>query len=524
MPNPLTAAPLTVLRAIQHGVSTARYVPHLLSAPVTGEDAVADTRERIARRADAFLEVAERAIFAHSRSAYRPLLDAAGYDLPRLRALVGRRGVEEALRQLQRDGVYVTIQEFKGLREVRRGNRVFRFSEQNFRNPLIQAGLRAASGGTRGPALWNTIPPENHRMGAEHLALALEAYGLRGAPVALWLAQAHGASAWAVLALAVIGQAPPRWFTHVGPRTPLRTRLFVRLLRQTARLRGVTLPGTTYVPLGDEAQILEWVAGAGPRGILTTPSLALRLALQAQRSGRRLDGLTFITIAEPLTAVKLRHIRAAGARAFSSLGFTEFGRATYGCAAAEGDETHICSDAVAVLQYPRRVDHLGTEVDALLFTTLRPDARRILLNVETGDYARMLPGGCGCFLERVGWTQRLRDIRSFEKLNAEGRLFYGTQLIDLVEQTLPERFGGDPTDYQLVEQEDEMGFTRLSILVHPRLDGVDERGVLATVEGALRSRQAASAEIWREAGTIRIVRATPLLTAAGKLMPLHHLA
>jgi len=222
--------------------------------------------------------------------------------------------------------------------------------------------------------------------------------------------------------------------------------------------------------------------------------------------------------------VKLRHIRAAGARAFSSLGFTEFGRVTYGCAAAEGDETHICSDAVAVLQYPRRVDHLGTEVDALLFTTLRPDARRILLNVETGDYARMLPGGCGCFLERVGWTQRLRDIRSFEKLNAEGRLFYGTQLIDLVEQTLPERFGGDPTDYQLVEQEDEMGFTRLSILVHPRLDGVDERGVLATVEGALRSRQEASAEIWREAGTIRIVRAAPLLTAAGKLMPLHHLA
>src|SRR3972149_7021398 len=196
---------------------------------------------------------------------------------PRLRALVGRRGVEEALRQLQRDGVYVTIQEFKGLREVRRGNRVFRFSEQSFRNPLIRAGLRAPSGGTRGPALWNTIPPENHRMGAEHLALALEAYGLRGAPVALWLAPAPGARAWAGLALAVIGQGPPPRFYHVGPRPPLRHRVFVRLLRQTARLRGVTLPGTTYVPLGDEAQILEWVAGAGPRGILTTPSLALRL-------------------------------------------------------------------------------------------------------------------------------------------------------------------------------------------------------------------------------------------------------
>ena len=523
--SPTLTAPLNLVRSLRHGVGTARYVPAFLRVPITLDNAAAHTRRRLANRSTAFLEVAERAIFAHPDSAYRPLLQAAGYDLPRLRALVQARGVEEALGQLQRDGVYVTIEEFKGLREARRGDRVFRFAERHFRNPLIRSGLLAPSGGSRGPVLWNTIPLSNHRMGAEHLALAMEAYGLRAVPLAIWLPATHGASSWAVLALAAIGQVPSRWFTHIA-RPPLRSRLFAELMRQTARLRGAVLPQMTCVPFGEESPIREWREEnrASGCGLLTTPSLALRLALHAQQAGTDLAGVTFITIGEPLTAVKLRHVRAAGARAFSSLGFTEFGRATYGCPAGDTDETHICSDAVAVIQYPRRVDRLGTTVQALLFTSLQPDARRVLLNMETGDYASRLTPGCGCVLEQLGWTERLRDIRSFEKLNAEGRLFYGSQLIELVEQTLPERCGGDPTDYQLVEQEDEAGFTRLIVRVHPRLDGIDERRVLDTVEEMLRSRQQASAALWREAGTIRVVRAAPLLTAAGKLMPLHHLA
>jgi len=520
----LTMFPLNLLRTIGRGASTARYVPHLLGTPITWENVLADTRTRLTARADAFLDVAERAIYAQADSAYRVLLDAAGYDLARLRRLVHTRGVEETLQDLQRDGVYVTIEEFKGLREVQRGPRRWRFTEHNFRNPLVRAGLSAPSGGTRGPALWNTISVSNHRMGAQHLALALEAYGLRHRPVAVWVAKAHGAGLWAVLALAAMGNPPPHWYTHVTPRRSLRLRLAMSALRQAARLYGVRLPRATFAPLGEEAPILAWAVAARPCGLFTTPSLALRLALAARRSGVELAGVTFLTIAEPLTPVKLRHIHEVGARAFSSLGFTEFGRVSYGCPAAAVDETHVCSDAVAVLQVPRAVDRLGTAVPALLFTTLRPDARRILLNTETGDYAHMLGPGCGCFLEQLGWTTRLRDIRSFEKLNAEGRLFYGTQLIDLVEQTLPERFGGDATDYQLVEQEDDMGFTRLSVLVHPRLVDVDEQGILAAVEAALRSRHQASAEIWRDAGTIRLVRAAPLLTAAGKLMPLHHLA
>jgi hypothetical protein len=74
------------------------------------------------------------------------------------------------------------------------------------------------------------------------------------------------------------------------------------------------------------------------------------------------------------------------------------------------------------------IDHLGTEVDALLFSALRPYARKILLNMETGDYASIVQRQCGCPLESLGWTDHLQDIRSFEKLNAVGRMFFGSAL------------------------------------------------------------------------------------------------
>ena len=44
----------------------------------------------------------------------------------------------------------------------------------------------------------------------------------------------------------------------------------------------------------------------------------------------------------------------------------------------------------------------------------------------------------------MGWVEHMQDIRSFEKLNAIGRVFFGTALHALVEEVLPGRFGGQP--------------------------------------------------------------------------------
>ncbi|MGH2454194.1 MAG: hypothetical protein ACRDF5_10620 [bacterium] len=517
----------TLTRRLMSARSGLAYARALLAEHVTAESAMAAVRARMASREQKFLEMLERTVFGFPDSPYRPLLEAAGYDVPQVRSLVGQVGIEGALRVLGADGVYISIEEFKGLREARRGGRVFRFSEKQFHNPLIRSGLPASSGGTRSGGIATTISVANHRMGTEHLALALAAYGVQDVPVVVWLSS-PGASVWGVLAFAAMWNSPPRWFTQLPPRIKGRehTHPYYRAFRAWARLRGLRLPVVDHAPPGEEGKVLHWITqeARGRCLVFTTPSSSLRLALAAQASTTSLQGVTFLTIGEPLTPAKLEAIRRVGARAFSSLGFTEFGRATYGCASPAGpDDTHICRDAVAVIQRRRAADHLGSEVDALLFTTLQPDARRILLNMETGDYATMHERQCGCLLDRLGWTDHLESIRSFEKLNAEGRLFFGSHLITLVEEILPAHFGGDPTDYQLVEAEDEQGFTRLSVLIHPRLGPLDEEEVLERVQRALAPADGTTAAVWSQRGTIRVRRSPPLMTGAGKLMPLHHL-
>jgi hypothetical protein len=520
---------LGVIAHLPDVIAGAGYVRALFRDRIDLANVRAVVRTRTERRDAAFLEMAERAIFAYPDSPYRPMLAAAGVDWAGLRSLVGAHGVERTLEILAERGVYVSIEEYKGTRECRRGAMSWRFTESTFRNPLITSGLVASSGGTRSKGLATTIAPSNHRLGAEHLALALEAYGLCQAPVIVWLAYTHGASLWAVLALLAAGHRVPFWFSLLPPTVEERSGVYARYVgvRAAVTLHGRRIPPATHLPIGQEAPVVDWLAKRrAPCGIFTTPSAALRLALAAARLDATLEHVTFITIAEPLTAAKLTAVHAVRARAFSSLGFTELGRATYGCATAPpGDDGHVCRDATAVVQRRRAVDRVGTEIDALLFTSLQPDARKIFLNMETGDYANLSKRRCGCPLETLGWTEHLSEIRSFEKLNAEGPPFSGAKLIALVEEILPQRFGGDPTDYQLLEEEDHEGFTRLSILVHPRVGGLDEAAVLACATETLwTTHGAVSTQVWKEANIVRVRRDPPMLTKAGKCLPLHHLS
>jgi hypothetical protein len=100
----------------------------------------------------------------------------------------------------------------------------------------------------------------------------------------------------------------------------------------------------------------------------------------------------------------------------------------------------------------------------------------------------------------------------------------GSEMVQVLEEVLPARFGGGPLDYQLLEEEDEHGFTRLSLLVNPKIEIKDEREVIEVVLKAVgRSSVAAdlARAIWSQAGTLRVKRSEPIWTARGKLMPLH---
>jgi hypothetical protein len=145
-----------------------------------------------------------------------------------------------------------------------------------------------------------------------------------------------------------------------------------------------------------------------------------------------------------------------------------------------------------------------------------------MLNVEIGDYGIGRERRCRCLLDRTGFHLHLHEIRSFEKLTSAGVTFLGAELITLVEEVLPARFGGHPIDYQFMEEE-ENGLPLVSLLVSPRLERINEREVVETVLSRLRTVPGGGmmSDVWRNADTLRVVRREPYATGALKLLPLH---
>jgi hypothetical protein len=99
-------------------------------------------------------------------------------------------------------------------------------------------------------------------------------------------------------------------------------------------------------------------------------------------------------------------------------------------------------------------------------------------------------------------------------------------MLHILEEVLPNRFGGSPLDYQLLEEEDLQGFTRLSLLVSPRIGIQNEAEILEAVTIALKHSSTAAhlaSALWKQAGTFRIRRQEPIWTPRGKFMPLHRI-
>ena len=238
-----------------------------------------------------------------------------------------------------------------------------------------------------------------------------------------------------------------------------------------------------------------------------------------------LTGASFMVGGEPLTEAKLKEIESAGAKVFSVYGIMETGVVGYGCTNKTAiDEVHLNKDTIAMIQYPKQVPHAEASVNAFLFTTLLPSAPKILLNVESGDYGVAETRQCGCKLEQLGFTEHIYNIRSFDKLTGEGMTFIGTDLINIIEKILPAKYGGYSTDYQILEEEDEQGHTRLSILISPGVGMINDDELIQTVLTELSSgidTNRMMTRIWSQANIFRVIRMQPFITGRGKLLPLH---
>jgi len=485
-------------------------------------------------REENFLRLVERGIFSYPKSPYLPLFAMADCSFEDLRDSVSRNGLDPTLLALRRSGVYVSFDEFKGRVPIVREGRTFYVEAHDFDNPYLAADYYVESGGSTG--VGTRVPHDlNHlAIQAAYEFVTYDAHDAHDIPCVVWRGVLpDGSGIDNVLRRARCGQVPQRWFSNTSPYDfrPSQAKYSLATLLTVAlgRAFGKSLPWPTHVPVDRPELVARWVARAlGEAGgclVLAAASRALRVCLAARDEGLDLTGAVFRLGGEPMTPAKMAGIEATGARVFTTYGFSELGRVGMECSRRrEINDLHLCDGICALVPHERRVDGTEVEVPAFNFTSILPTSPKILLNAESDDFGIIDQHPCGCPLSELGLATHLRQISSFRKLTGEGVTLVGSEMIEVLENVLPTRFGGSPLNYQLIEEEDDDGLTRLVLAIDPSVQLADESAVIDTILESLKqsSPMADSAQkIWRQAETFQVRRQKPMWTGRGKLMSLH---
>lgn len=505
-----------------------RFLKHHLTLDQAGKI----VRDRMERREENFMRVVERSVYGYPRSPYLALLKLAGCELGDLRALVNDKGLEGALGTLRKQGVYVTYEEFKGRKPIVRDGTTIPVKARDFDNPFASRDFTLQTSGSTGLATYVSQNLDYIAAGAPGQMLALAAHGALGVPTSSWGYILPGHSLRGIIERLYYGQLEERWFSPIGwhdSKDWLKYDLATYYMVFWLRALGARVPVPEYVRPEQAIVVARWVNQTlrdHQRCLLIAGvSRALRVCVAAHEAGLDLTGAVMRGGGEPVTAAKVEAIRRVGARFVPGYGVTEAGSIARGCAKPfDESDVHLSRDLFALITFPYRVEGIGVTVPAFNLTSLLDVAPKLLLNVQMDDYGILEERKCGCVLETYGYTTHLRDIHSYSKFVGEGVTLIGNELLRILEQELPSRFGGSPLDYQLEEQEDERGFTRLYLVISPRVQIADEQAVIDLMLKALResSPMADAARIvWQQTQTLQIKRDEPVSSARGKLLPLH---
>jgi hypothetical protein len=514
---------------LRFALGVAGYLRH----PVTVEAGRAHVRDQVPRREASFLDLAERGIYQNRRSPYRRLLEHAGIDHAALTRLVGEHGLEGALERLYQAGVYVSYEELRGRKPVRRGNLEFTVKVSDFDNPLLTAFSESRTSGSRSSGTRVFLDLTMLEIEAYQLAAACDAHGAIGRPLAVWRPQPPSSvGVNAMLRYTKFGMRPSAWFSQGGFRFDAggwRGAIYLGYVSIMSRVVRQPFPWPRFVPQDRADIVADWLAGQkrrdGTAAVLdTSVSGATRVCQNALDRGLDISGSIVIVGGEPLTEARGRIIHAAGATAIDRYAMLEAGTVALGCARpTEVDDMRLVREKLAVFNKDKTVGAQGETVPALVYTTLLPNCQMIMLNAESGDYGIVEERDCGCGLGAAGYATHIAGVRGYDKLTSEGITFMGSELYRLVEETLPARFGGHATDYQLVE-EDDNGIPKVSIVASPRLGEIDDAAVIEVVLGELKNYYAVgrlATTQWRQGQTLRVIRREPYASGGRKILPLH---
>jgi len=518
------------LRYLRSGVSEYTNITRgvrafLAAAPLANpEEAV---RRQLAQRESVFLERVRTAIFGNPGHPYARMFELAGCSWEDLAHAVRSGGLEATLERLRAAGVYLSHDEFKGMRPIVRGGREipstpasFHGAEERFHIPSVSSGSRSA--GTHAP-----YSVEMRLYQEAHERLLLRELGLMGCEeVVVFPVLPSGTGYIRTLRAGRRGD-PVKWFAPGGGwRDGGRHGLATGWMMAVAKASGIRVPLPEGLPPSDFLPALKHIEGLLRRGrpafVNSMVTSAVRIARAASERGTNLSGATFVVTGEPLTAAKRAVIEKTGAEARPVYSTTEISMVGLPCSEAHGDCVHFLSDSLAVIGHRKVAEISGWEVNSLFYTTLLPFSPFLLINLEMDDHGIIGRAACDCSLSRLGLTTTIREVLSFGKLTGMGVTLLGTQLLELLERTLPGRFGGGPGDYQLLETE-ENGQYGATLRVSPAASKASEEeirhGFLSAVEALYGGRT--TTRVWTHGGVLRVERAEPVATGSGKVLALH---
>ncbi len=503
-----------------------RYSGHTLTLP----EAEAQIRAQLRERETSFLRVLRQGIFDHGPSPYRKLMAYCGIKYQDVAEWVHKRGVEGALSVLYDAGVYLTLDQFKGRAPIERPGLRLTTESADFDSPILTSYFSAETGGSRGSPRRIRVDLEALGYEAAYNLIAARRLNQETEPYVIWRPIPPAAAGLKdVLRRTRAGLPVNRWFSQTDPRFMRdKQSAFTGLVVRTARLWGANVAIPQHAPLEGADIVARWMAeqttAGRPAHASMSGSSAVRVCQVADTLGLDISGSLFRLGGEPHTAAKEQILVGVGARGVNHYSMSEVGRLGLTCGQPQAlDQVHLVTDKLALIQRPPPGWRSDDAVGAFYLTTLLPTLPKIMLNVETGDHGVVEERHCGCPWAELGLTTSIHTIRSYEKLTSEGMHFTGADLIRLVEVVLPQRFGGTPTDYQLVEEEID-GIARVSLIVSPRIGDIDEAAVIETAIQTLAARDVGTgmmAEIWQQARTLRVERREPYATSSAKIQPLH---
>ena len=296
-------------------------------------------KKRVAEREENFLNFVEKGIFQYSGSPYLKMLEPRKITFNDLRAWVRKDGLEAALRTLEAEGVYFTVDEFKGRVAVRRNGVRFQCNEKMFDNPFLAESYEVRSGATRSAGTRVRIDFDYLHQRSLYDALLLDVHGCLTAPVANWFPVFPGAPGInSSLRYAHIGNPVRKWFSQVDEdklKLSWERNWGKKLIYLLSRIYGNPLAPAEYVDLNHARTVAEWASrmlDEHPRCVVYTfAASAARICMAAADLNLNLKGARFLVTGEPLTPQKKHEIESMGAYAVPVYGISEAGVIAAGC-------------------------------------------------------------------------------------------------------------------------------------------------------------------------------------------------